>query len=443
MTTRPYDVSSPESLRDFAGLLMGKSLEEVVGKYDLDDAVNKGKLGTLVEEHHFQYRPNNLSHGPDFAEAGVELKVTGVVPSSITRAGYKAKERLVLMMIHYYGLADETWEESGFLKKCRLMLILFYLYQKNVPATQRKFVMNPVLWEFPHADLEIIKKDWLTIQEKILDGLAHELSEGDTFYLAACRKGSGGPSERLKRQPFSEIGAKARAFSLKPSYVNTIIDASWTERSLVQDEEDAKRGVEELAYAKFRGLEGLRVDEIAKMNDFDPEESAKNYYASLALRVLGTKKKWLPEFVKADVEMKVIRLRPNGMPKEAISFPTFDFIETAEQNWEDSVFYEKINKKFFFVVFQYDRSGFLRFKKCKFWNMDYEDREEAKKVWLKTVETIKTGDMTNLPKTVENSVAHVRPHAQNKKDTLPLPGGGSFTKQSFWLNQKYIAKQVS
>lgn len=444
MTQYRYDITSPESIRNFAKDLIGKSLEEAVGKYSLDDISNKGKLGSLVEEHYYGYRPDNTSGEPDFAEAGVELKVTGVIPSTKTNAGYKAKERLVLMMIHYYGLVDETWEESSFLRKCRLMLILFYLYQKGVPATQRKFVLSPVLWEFPAADLEIIKKDWLAIQKKISDGLAHELSEGDTFYLAACRKGSGGPNEALKMQPFSNAPAKARAFSLKPSYVNTIIDSTWTDEELIHSKSEANRGIEEIAIRKFDGLEGCTEEEIAAMYDYPiPDQKPKGYLASLSLRILGTKKKWLPEFVKAGVVLKTIRLDPNGTPKEALSFPTFDFIETANQEWEDSVFYEKINQKFFFVIYQYDQEGTLRFNKCMFWNMPYVDRVEAERVWRKAVNVINEGDMSKLPKSSESSVAHVRPHGRNKRDTLPLPNGGAFTKQCFWLNSQYIKKQVN
>ena len=441
MAQLPYDIKSAESIRDYSKKLIGRSLEEVVGKYNLDDVVNKGKLGTMVEEHFFEYMPGpNKDHEPDFFEAGVELKVTGVVPKGNS---YKAKERLVLTMINYYGLADEIWEKSSFLKKCRLMLILFYLYQKGIPSTQRKFVMNPVLWEFPEADLEIIRKDWAVIQQKIFDGLAHELSEGDTFYLAACRKGSGGPNEKLKSQPFSNQLAKSRAFSLKPSYVNTIIDSTWTDKGLIKTEHEAEEGIEEVTLKKFDGLVGMSEQELATRYDFATVDKSKNYYASLSLRILGTKKKWLPEFVKADVVMKTIRLDYNGTPKEAMSFPTFDFIETVNQAWEDSVFYEKINQKFFFVIYQYDANNILRFKKCMFWNMSYSDRQEAESVWQKTVDVINSGDMKKLPKSSDSDVAHVRPHAKNKADTLPLPNGGSFTKQCFWLNQQYIKRQIN
>lgn len=448
MSRLPYDITSAESIQNYSKRLIGKSLEEAVGKYDLDHLANKGRLGTLVEDYFFQYSPGtNKDHYPDFPEAGVELKVTGVVRKTKrtpSEAPFKAKERLVLTMINYYNLVDESWETSSFLKKCRLMLILFYLYEKNLPAPQRKFVLDPILWSFPEVDLEIIRKDWDKIQQKIMDGAAHELSEGDTFYLAACRKGSGGVSEKLRSQPFSHELAKSRAFSLKPSYVNTIINSTWDEETLLQDKSDAYQGIERVTLDKFQGLKNKTVEEIAELYNYPPgEKKAKNYLANLSLRVLGTKKKWPPEFEKAGIVLKTIRLQRNGTPKESVSFPTFNFIETAEQEWEDSVFYEKINQKFFFVVYQFDNDGELRFKKAIFWNMPYHDREEAKKVWQQTVSTIKSGDMKKLPKSSQSNVAHVRPHGKNKADTLPLPNGDSFTKQCFWLNQRYIAEQIN
>ena len=73
----------------------------------------------------------------------------------------------------------------------------------------------------PEKDLLIIRKDFETIVNKIKKGEAHELSEGDTQYLAACRKGQKG--EKPRKQPFSDILAPRRAFSLKPAYMRTIL----------------------------------------------------------------------------------------------------------------------------------------------------------------------------------------------------------------------------
>jgi DNA mismatch repair protein MutH len=57
----------------------------------------------------------------------------------------------------------------------------------------------------------------LFINKKITSGKTHELSEGDTFYLGACTKGANALS--VRKQPFSEIPAKQRAYSFKQGYV--------------------------------------------------------------------------------------------------------------------------------------------------------------------------------------------------------------------------------
>ena len=48
----------------------------------------------------------------------------------------------------------------------------------------------------------------------------------------------------------------------------------------------------------------------------------------------------------------------------------------------------------------------------------------------------------NFPKSSENPVCHVRPHAQNSKDTYELPDGRQYPKQCFWLNNSYILSQL-
>ena len=452
MTTRPYDISSADSIKEYADSLTGHSLAQVVNELPLDAyrATNKGRLGSMVEEFFFRYIPGaDTNHNPDFREAGMELKVTGVipkVPSGDYRAPYKAKERLVLTMINYIVLADESWGESTFLKKCRLMLILFYLYEKNIAVSDLRFVLPPLKWEFPAEDLEIIKKDWRTIQQKVLDGKAHELSEGDTFYLAACRKGSGGAKERLREQPYSDIRAKSRAFSLKPSYVNIMIESAFRDgedSSLITSISDADKGIEEIALSRFNGLEGCSVDELIKQFSLDNHnQKSKSLFHALTMRILGTKKKYLPEFEKAGIILKTIRLKVGGAPKESMSFPNFNFIELAESEWEESDLYDRLNQKFFFVVYQYDTDGILRFKKAMFWNMPYEDRKLARDAWLKTRQAVRISRPNAFPKASSSPVVHVRPHGRNAQDTLELPDGSLFPKQCFWLNASYIARQV-
>ena len=74
------------------------------------------------------------------------------------------------------------------------MLIPFYLHKEGVPVQHLKFIYD-VLWQIPEKDLLIMKQDYEKIITKIKAGKAHELSEGDTTYLGACRKGQKGDAD--------------------------------------------------------------------------------------------------------------------------------------------------------------------------------------------------------------------------------------------------------
>ena len=83
--------------------------------------------------------------------------------------------------------------------------------------------------------------NWEKIREKIRNGIAHEISEGDTFYLGACTKGTN--SSSVRKQPFSPILAKQRAYSLKPKYLNIIIQKALNGEEIFIDETNGYRAV--------------------------------------------------------------------------------------------------------------------------------------------------------------------------------------------------------
>jgi DNA mismatch repair protein MutH len=435
MSLASYDIKSPESLLEFARGLSGKTLSEVIDMSKIAENIsNKGDLGNMVEKYYYQYKPDNSSHMPDFPEAGVELKTTGVLKRS--DGSYRAKERLVLTMINYMNLIEERWDTSSLMEKCRILLILFYLYEKGVAVFDRRFVIHPLLFGFPSDDLEIIKRDWETIRRKIEEGRAHELSEGDTYYLGACRKGSGGENETLNKQPFSDILAKSRAFSLKPSYVNRIIEGHTSEVGVLDI--TAELTIEEATQNKFKPYLGKTIEEISHILNFHKQgKNDKGFYRSLTMRMLGVTKRTVPELDKAGVEPKTIRVNKYWMPAEAMSFPTFKYMEIIEEDWENSSFFTKIEQKFLFVIFREDENGDLRLEKASYWNMPYLDRLEAHRVWEDTKRRVAI-DAYDLPKSTESRVAHVRPKAKNSQDTLPTPQGTNLVKKCFWLNRSYI-----
>ncbi len=433
-----YDKTSPESILEFARHLSGKSLAQVVDMSEFTENLNnRGDLGSMVEKFYFGIDPNP-SAKQDFPLAGVELKTTGV--KRRLGGGYQAKERLVLTMINYMELVGERWETSSLMEKCHLMLIMFYLYESGFAVFDRRFVLTPILFKFPEDDLTQIENDWQFIKQKVESGKAHELSEGDTTYLGACRKGSGGPREKLRPQPFSDILAKARAFSLKPSYVNKIIDGSATQAGALEVLEYG--GLEQATKVKFGPFLGLSVDEISSLLNFPKKgKYDKGFYRGLVMRILGSTGKTIPELEKAGIELKTIRVNSAWLPFESMSFPAFKYLDIIGEEWEDSTLFNKIEQRFLFVVFREDEEGLLRLEKVGYWNMPYQDREEARKVWEDTKRRVNI-DASDLPRSAENRVVHVRPHARNKLDTWPTPQGTNLVKQCFWLNARYIGTIV-
>jgi len=426
---------------------------------------NKGDLGSIVERYYFEHDPPDINE-PDFDEAGVELKVTGVIARR--DGNVKAKERLVLTMINYETIVDETWETSKFLKKCKLMLILFYEYDKSKDNLSRRFVLAPVLHrlveqstmregdvlakheafeiQIPVEDLNTIRHDWEKIQAKVRQGLAHELSEGDTTFLGACRKGSGGSKEPLRQQPFSKRRAKARAFSLKPAYMNRLIcgigkdsarstDASLAEASL----QSSSRTFEDSVLKVFGEFMGFTLEDIAKSLGYHrPSRGHKGFHREVAKKILLGGAIGISALDLEHIEMKVIRVNKNWKPNEAMSFPNFKYLEIVNERWEDSKFYEKLERRFLFVVFRTDEHNVERLAKVFYWNMPYRDRQEARRVWLRTKKCV-AKDARFLPTSRESDVAHVRPKAKNSRDRELTPQGLKLVKKCFWLNREYIA----
>lgn len=442
----------------------------------------KGAIGSVIEESWFGYGINSESE-PDFPEAGVELKVTPYIKGK--NGEIKAKERLVCNIINYMEEYDKTFMTSSFWHKCNTMLLMSYEHIKEVPKGEYR-IDKAVLFSFPEEDFIIIEHDWSVIMDKVRRGEAHLISEGDTMYLAACTKGAN--ASTVRKQPFSDIPAKQRAYSLKSSYMTQILNQyifgnSENERIIKDWHTLSETSFESYVISKLRPYYGKTISQLKQ--EFGVDSSAKNIVELLLAKMLGISGKIsnTEEFQKASITPKTIRLLPSGFPRESMSFPTFDFIEICEQEWEESDLYNTLScTKFMFVIFQSEytndpaqvkfaasvvkgtdgkpriqRGGSplgvtdFKFKEVKFWNMPIDDLEEVHRVWERTVNTIKegvklvstkNGISNNLPKSSESKVAHVRPHGRNGDDKLPLPDGRMMTKQCFWLNNSYIAKQI-
>lgn len=437
---------------------IGKSINDILNEKAItiedkkdNDFLNKGGLGQMVEQVLFGLQTNNDSE-PDFTKAGIELKVT---PYKKLKDGkLSAKERLVLNIIDYMNEYKNKFQSSHFWFKNNTIQLLWYLWEPNKNIKDLKITHEKLLELAKNEDLKQIEEDWKFIINKIKDGKAHEISEADTMYLAACSKGANANS--LRKQPFSEIPAMQRAFCFKNSYMTQLV------RKYIGNYSDVEKILKKTT-ASFNEFVTTIVNKYKDMSqkelmkEFNLNSSAKNINSILISRMFNVKinLRETEEFQKANIIPKTVRIEENGSIKESISFPAFKFTEIINQNWETCYLKKELETtKYMFFVFKKDKDDYI-FKGIKLWNMPQIDIETSvMDMWKKTYNTIKSGNIvryikdgkrkTNFVGISKNDVCHVRPHARDAKDTFKLPvkdqltGVTEYTKQCFWINSNYI-----
>lgn len=467
-----FDINSADSIINYAKKLKGKTLRESCAEeIEAHGYKGKGNFGQILEKFYFGYEPNSDSE-PDFKEAGLELKSSSL--KTLKNGSIRSKERLVLNIINYLEVHKQTFDNSSFWKKNAHLLLVFHLYNRDADLLDY-LIMLVDGWQFPSQDLEVIKKDWETINQKIKDGKAHELSEGDTFYLGACTKGGKGGNAR--QQPFNDIPAKQRAYSLKQGYVNHII------ANISKDEDEgfgklipslevaATKSIEEIVLDKFTPLMGKsdkELVEIFKLHDIS--KKSKQYHSKVANALIdsvfnvpkgSSVEEFVEEFSKADISVRTVRLFPNNTPCEDTSLPTFKFENVYNGSWRKSKLKSFVERKYLFVFFKYSGDDLI-LDKVKFWNMPNNGIREANLIWLNLKRLIIKGTIVKRVKKnkkdklirytyfpdIKTSNIHIRPHGRDAEDTYPLPvedkilNEMEYTKHSFWFNKPYVRDEI-
>lgn len=486
MINNLYDETNPLSIELYSQNLIGKTFgdilkedsysKEVIYEDSNDYAINhenkkrKGGLGELIEECFFHYKCNNDSK-PDFDKAGVELKVT---PYKINKNNsLSAKERLIITMIDYFSVVNEDFFESHLWSKSQLILLVYYLYNKEIDNRLIYRIDYSKLFSPPKEDIEIIKSDYETIVNKIKAGKAHELSESDTLYLGAATKSS--TSLNRRGQPFSDTPAKPRAFSFKASYMTYVLNSfivpnKTTYEPIVKNSTDLNGTTfKEYIITKINTHIGTSDKKLCEI--FNREyNNNKAQWIDLTYRMLGIKSNQAEEFIKANIVVKAIRLEENGAMKENMSFPSFKFKDLVLENWEDSNLFTYFNETcFLFVVYKKEGNHYI-LKGSQIWNMPYNDLNTiVYDGWNNIRKTISNGIVfspkktnsgltisNNLPKKSDNTIIHIRPHSKKSayrlneginigniyRDANELPDGQWMTTQSFWINNSYILNQL-
>lgn len=425
------------------GMTLGMVIEGAIVPVK-DNIANKGSVGAIIEAF-FGIAGDGESR-PDFPTAGIELKVVPVV----IRKGVepRSKERTSVSMIDYQKLAKEEWEDASV--KPKIASILFVFYQHDFGKDRLTWpVLGLRLWH-PLIDVSLertIRTDWTRVRDRVRKGEAHLLSEGDSEILGAATKGPGGKDSVVAPCTDPPIQARRRAWALKPSLTTTLY------RELVKGEgafsslaiQDARSGVslDELILSGLKGLEGRRLDVVAREMGFSPGDG-KSGSAMLVRKLLGVSdvKKPIRELEARGLTTRILSVTPGGRPYEATSFPAFDHFELLEEEWEDSDLRSRLERILFIPLIRPTRKSPQReakFGRSFIWIPDDKTLGSIRTEWEMYRDLIKTGGADDLPGASSTHFIHVRPHGRDSDDRVWAPNGSGGRKkvqrQSFWLNQ--------
>ncbi len=162
------------------------------------------------------------------------------------------------------------------------------------------------------------------------------------------------------------------------------------------------------------------------------------------------------------ISIRVIRTNEQNQVKEAVPFSPVSLFDLIYENWESENHYSKsklhlaLENIYLFIVFNEKPESLFCLNKLVVWECSEDELEIIKseydlaksivKEGIIITDRIKGGKIiseNNLLKSSKTKIIHMRPHALNKED-IDLKyfkytnGSIRITKQSFWLNSKYI-----
>ena len=462
MNQSPGPYSNLKEILKSAERIKGKTLKEFVPSNVEIRIRNKGSIGNLIETYGFGIVNNTIAE-PDFISERIELKI---IPLEKSGKSLKIKERTKICSINYKTLPEETWFESHARSKLNKILFIFTIHHEDPWET---FIMDFMLYSL-ETDEGILQKDWLSTYEMVKSGNAHNLSETIANYLSPSRSGSGGkkedgtPRDLVDQYKNAQPRALKRAFSLKTSYTNTIFQENIIRKRFTSLSEIDFKGDESYVIpfilSKINSFKGQTLKEFALRNNLTLNKGKANT-AQLIRASLGLKGKHenVREFRRIGLKIKVVPINKiTLMPYEAMSFPRVKFSEVLSTAFWDSSFLEQIDNILVLPISREERNNRGRhevLEKAFLWRPTREQLEiieEEYNLYQKFFIDIQQAAIDGLDtnrfweenfiRSSSTKILHMRPHAKNKKDIDDSIQGFAFTKQSFWLNNRFLQSLI-
>lgn len=464
----PYDSKDKYSILEHALAARGRTITEVIDRALIPPSVfkptNKGAIGNIIQECLFGIRCNSRKE-VDFEEANLELKI---IPLEKASQGYRVKERTKICLINYTELIHEKWSTSHAKSKLNSILFLYYIYDPLVASRSR--IHHADIWTLDkRIEAPIISEDWSRVQAMVCAGRAHELSETLSRILAATTTGSGHGATVAQPNPLISgeppVRAKPRAFTLKQAFTKQ----RWLELAKNVQYETIRMVLPDINSDNFESkiieklskFVGKSLQEISETLDI-PSPKGKNAAATIVKKAIGFKNvnARIKEFEQLGLHVRIVPVQEGSLrPLEATSFPTMKLKEFVEEDWDEATLREFIEFMLFIPVLSKGSKMPLSKKivgRPFFWRPSESEMRIIGDEWARYQEQVKKGKakthveqhgkkkvrVTDLMKSSETDITHIRPHAKDGTDMDVDPFGNKVVKQSFWLNQNFIHQLV-
>lgn len=433
-----------EELLEYTKQIRGKTFKEFDKKGLLiSNPKDKGNLGKIIETGFYKY-PNNNKAEADFANLGIELKVSGYIRNK--NGTVSAKERLVLGKIDYNQIVNEDFNFSHLLFKSKKILIIWYEYDKT--KQYRDFVITDFQLYDMTNDCLVIKNDFKLIKQKVINGMAHLLSEGDTSYLGACTKGTKGKDRTT--QPYSDILAMPRAFSLKNAYMTGILRSANIRLEVDYIE---YKTIEEYVFSQIQTFIGKTQIEIYEqvLNKKIQGKPPKQLNKMISDKILGKDRdlyKKNPLFQKVNCVIKNLAVNYNGYPLERMSFRNLVLSEFQEE-WENSrwkLYFEEVT----IIVICYQgnkksKNGERILQGVKKISFNDNDVELFGRTYNQVRKAIQNHDVSLLPqpKRLDGQVLEVAPRGKKGDAAYINFFKNDVTKVCFMFDKDFLFKKLT
>lgn len=439
-----------KELLEYTSKIKGKTFKEIDSENLLAQTNlnrQKGLLGHVVETGFYKY-PRNSDSKADFEELDIELKVTGYVENK--NKSLRAKERLVLSKINYNEIINETFESSHVLGKCKKMLIIWYEYDSSKEA--KDFLITDYQLYDMTKDFKIFKNDFEIIKGKVLNGRAHELSEGDTSFLGACTKAR--TSSDRTTQPFSDILSKPRAYSLKNAYMTGILRELKENQTILEiNSKKEFKTVIEYVNDKLKPYFGKTQVEIYEEITGQKIEGniPKSIGKMISDRIIG-KDEELPEkdeiFRKTSYYIKNIPLNKHGTPKERLSFRNLR-LDEFNVTWDDSEWKQFFEEQTFILICykmeNEEKNGYRKLFSVKKISFSAEEIDLFEKTFNQIKVAIEKKDSKLLPTSTngfKDYELQLAPKSKKDADAYNTFFETNVTKTCFMVNKKLIKEKL-